>query len=72
MDNKQLFTFQPQDNIWKPDISLRNTLKTFTGLGSSYLNVYVLHNGIVEWNPYQVNCGKIKTSYQIYFNDNFS
>ncbi|XP_060591975.1 acetylcholine receptor subunit delta-like [Ruditapes philippinarum] len=46
--------FIPQDDIWKPDISLRNTFKSFTGLGASYLNVYVTSNGVVEWNPYQV------------------
>ncbi|XP_060571171.1 neuronal acetylcholine receptor subunit alpha-6-like [Ruditapes philippinarum] len=44
----------PQDEIWKPDISLRNTFKSFTGLGASYLNVYVTSNGVVEWRPYQV------------------
>ncbi|XP_045187824.2 acetylcholine receptor subunit delta-like [Mercenaria mercenaria] len=46
--------FIPQDDIWKPDISLRNTFKSFTGLGASYLNAYVTSAGTVEWNPYQV------------------
>lgn len=46
--------FIPQDDIWKPDVSLRNAFKTFTGLGSSYLNVRVTSTGAVEWFPYQV------------------
>ncbi|XP_045216376.2 acetylcholine receptor subunit delta-like [Mercenaria mercenaria] len=46
--------FIPQDDIWKPDISLRNTFKSFTGLGATYLNAYVSSAGDVRWNPYQV------------------
>lgn len=48
------FELQPQDDIWKPDISLRNTYKTFTGLGSSFLNARIAYNGDVEWKPLQV------------------
>ncbi|KAH3789199.1 neuronal acetylcholine receptor subunit beta-2-like [Dreissena polymorpha] len=46
--------FLPQDDIWKPDISLKNSFASFTGLGSSYLNVYVRNTGEVFWYPYQV------------------
>ncbi|XP_053408005.1 acetylcholine receptor subunit beta-type lev-1-like [Mercenaria mercenaria] len=46
--------FVPQDDIWKPDVSLRNTFKTFTGLGSSYLNVIVTPEGYVTWYPFQI------------------
>ncbi|XP_045176165.2 neuronal acetylcholine receptor subunit beta-2-like isoform X2 [Mercenaria mercenaria] len=46
--------FLPQEDIWKPDLSLRNTYKTFTGLGSSYLNVEVDNTGLVYWIPFQV------------------
>ena len=35
-------------------MSLANSYKSFTGLGSSYLNVRVLSNGKVEWRPFQV------------------
>ncbi|XP_060588619.1 acetylcholine receptor subunit gamma-like [Ruditapes philippinarum] len=46
--------FVPQDDIWKPDISLRNSFSTFTGLGSSYQNVIVENDGTVYWDPFQV------------------
>lgn len=36
-------------------MSLRNTFKSFTGLGASYLNAVISYNGTVVWNPYQVN-----------------
>ena len=35
-------------------MSLANSYKSFTGLGSSYLNVRVLSSGKVEWRPFQV------------------
>ncbi|WAR21727.1 ACH10-like protein [Mya arenaria] len=44
----------PQDDIWRPDASLRNPFKTFTGLGSTFLNVKVDNQGNVIWMPFQV------------------
>lgn len=49
-----LLLFQPQDDVWKPDVSLKNSYKSFTGLGSSYLNVRVQSDGLIEWYPFQV------------------
>ncbi|XP_060587873.1 neuronal acetylcholine receptor subunit beta-4-like [Ruditapes philippinarum] len=46
--------FLPQDDIWKPDVSLRNTYNSFKGLGSTYLYVKVQHNGDVTWKPFQI------------------
>ncbi|XP_060571123.1 acetylcholine receptor subunit beta-type acr-3-like, partial [Ruditapes philippinarum] len=46
--------FLPQDDIWKPDVSLRNTYNSFKGLGSTYLYVKVQHNGEVTWKPFQI------------------
>ncbi|XP_053388052.1 neuronal acetylcholine receptor subunit alpha-2-like [Mercenaria mercenaria] len=44
----------PQDDIWKPDISLRNSFNSFKGLGSSYFNAWVQDSGVVQWEPFQV------------------
>ncbi|WAR21560.1 ACHA6-like protein [Mya arenaria] len=46
--------FVPQDDIWKPDVTLANSFKTFTGLGSSFLNVRLLFDGTIFWYPFQV------------------
>ncbi|KAK3584819.1 hypothetical protein CHS0354_006235 [Potamilus streckersoni] len=53
-------TFIPQDNVWKPDISLQNGVSELKGLGSTSLFVYVLSNGSVYWDPvgiFESNCG---------------
>ncbi|XP_060554184.1 neuronal acetylcholine receptor subunit alpha-5-like [Ruditapes philippinarum] len=44
----------PQDDIWKPDISLRNSFSSFKGLGSSYFNAWIISNGDVQWEPFQI------------------
>lgn len=46
--------FIPQNDIWKPDISLRNSYGTFTGLGADYYNVWFDSTGFVYWQPFQV------------------
>ncbi|KAL3868217.1 hypothetical protein ACJMK2_041048, partial [Sinanodonta woodiana] len=43
--------FIPQDNVWKPDISLRNGVSELKELGSSSLFVQVDNDGTVYWNP---------------------
>ncbi|KAK3584820.1 hypothetical protein CHS0354_006236 [Potamilus streckersoni] len=53
-------TFIPQDNVWKPDISLQNGVSELKGLGSSSLFVYVLNDGTVYWYPigiFHSTCG---------------
>ncbi|KAL3868198.1 hypothetical protein ACJMK2_041030 [Sinanodonta woodiana] len=52
--------FIPQDNVWKPDISLQNGVSEFKELGSSSLFVYVKSNGSVSWYPFGIfesTCG---------------
>lgn len=44
----------PQDDVWKPDLVLRNSYETFPGLGSSYIFVTVTSTGAVTWRPFQV------------------
>lgn len=44
----------PQNDIWKPDITLRNSYTTFTGLGNEYFNVWISDYGGVDWESYQV------------------
>ena len=46
----------PQDDVWKPDLMLRNSYETFPGLGSSYIFVSVTSTGSVTWRPFQVSC----------------
>ncbi|KAL3868218.1 hypothetical protein ACJMK2_041049 [Sinanodonta woodiana] len=52
--------FIPQDNVWKPDISLQNGVSELKGLGSSSLFVYVLSDGALTWYPvgiFESTCG---------------
>ncbi|XP_060601908.1 neuronal acetylcholine receptor subunit alpha-7-like [Ruditapes philippinarum] len=47
-------TFFPQDNIWKPDIALKNSNKDYTTLGIPSLNVEVSNDGTIEWYPFEI------------------
>ncbi|KAL3868222.1 hypothetical protein ACJMK2_041053 [Sinanodonta woodiana] len=52
--------FIPQDNVWKPDISLQNGVSELKELGSSSLFVYVWNDGSVSWYPigiFESTCG---------------
>ncbi|XP_052280922.1 acetylcholine receptor subunit beta-like 1 [Dreissena polymorpha] len=44
----------PQNDVWRPDVALHNSFKTFTGLGSSKLLLRVYYTGEVYWRPYQI------------------
>ncbi|XP_052244555.1 acetylcholine receptor subunit beta-like isoform X1 [Dreissena polymorpha] len=44
----------PQDDIWKPDLRLNNSYKSFTGFGSADLSLWVSNDGNVSWFPIQV------------------
>ncbi|XP_052222067.1 neuronal acetylcholine receptor subunit beta-3-like [Dreissena polymorpha] len=44
----------PQDEIWKPDLLLANSYKSFTGMGYPNLKVKVNSTGYVQWFPSQV------------------
>ncbi|XP_052215112.1 acetylcholine receptor subunit gamma-like [Dreissena polymorpha] len=43
----------PQDDIWKPDLRLNNSYKSFTGFGSADLSLWVSNDGNVSWFPIQ-------------------
>ena len=46
--------FVPQDDVWKPDVALKNSMESFKQLGVSSLNVEVDYQGHVTWYPFQV------------------
>ncbi|XP_060554188.1 neuronal acetylcholine receptor subunit alpha-2-like [Ruditapes philippinarum] len=54
IDAIDFLCFWPQDDIWKPDVSLHNSYSPFKGLGSSHLNAWILSTGFVQWEPFQV------------------
>ncbi|XP_052090217.1 acetylcholine receptor subunit alpha-1-A-like [Mytilus californianus] len=43
-----------QDNIWKPNLALKNGFKKLEELGGSFYNVRIDSNGWVTWLPYHV------------------
>ncbi|XP_052781152.1 uncharacterized protein LOC128217721 isoform X2 [Mya arenaria] len=44
----------PQNDIWKPDITLMNGFKKITAMGDSFMYVDVNYNGTCLWKPYQI------------------
>lgn len=44
----------PQDDIWKPDISLENGINNLEELGSSFIQVIIESSGFVYWYPFQI------------------
>ncbi|KAH3747635.1 neuronal acetylcholine receptor subunit alpha-5-like [Dreissena polymorpha] len=44
----------PQNDVWRPDVALHNSFRTFSGLGSSNLLLRVHYDGLVVWSPYQI------------------
>lgn len=48
------YYFYPQDDIWKPDVALKNSYQEYKQLGVSTLNVQVNSAGYVQWYPFQV------------------
>ena len=48
------YTFLPQDDVWKPDVALKNSMEDYKQLGVSSLNVMVTSEGHVTWYPFQV------------------
>ena len=43
--------FFNQNDIWKPDLMLHNTIENFKSLGSDDLNIMVTSDGSVRWEP---------------------
>ena len=46
--------FLPQDDVWKPDVALKNSMVDYKQLGVPSLNVDVTSEGEVLWYPFQV------------------
>ncbi|XP_048745960.2 neuronal acetylcholine receptor subunit beta-3-like [Ostrea edulis] len=46
--------FIPQNDIWKPDLVLKNGFKKFEELGGSFYYLSVFHDGTVAWLPFNV------------------
>ena len=44
----------PQNNIWRPDITLDNGMESKTGLGKKFIQTTVASDGSVTWSPYEV------------------
>lgn len=44
----------PQNDIWRPDITLDNGLESKTGLGKKFIQAAVTSDGTVTWMPYEV------------------
>ena len=44
----------PQNDIWRPDITLDNGLESKTGLGKKFIQATVASDGSVTWSPYEV------------------
>ncbi|KAL4231171.1 Neurotransmitter-gated ion-channel transmembrane region [Mactra antiquata] len=44
----------PQDEIWKPDITLDNGVSSKTSMGQKFIQATVESTGQVTWSPYEV------------------
>ncbi|XP_048748158.1 neuronal acetylcholine receptor subunit alpha-6-like [Ostrea edulis] len=46
--------FIPQNDVWKPDLVLKNGFQKFEELGGSFYYLMVFHDGLVSWWPFDV------------------
>lgn len=46
--------YVPQADVWKPDIALQNGFKDLKGLGSSFIQVSIMNDGLMTWLPFHV------------------
>lgn len=46
--------FVPQNDVWKPDLVLKNGFKKFEELGGSFYYLYIDYEGSVIWMPFSV------------------
>ena len=44
----------PQNDIWRPDLTLDNGMESKTGLGKKFIQATVANDGSVRWSPYEV------------------
>ncbi|XP_048745961.1 neuronal acetylcholine receptor subunit alpha-6-like [Ostrea edulis] len=52
--NDTVIIFIPQNDIWKPDLVLKNGFKKFEELGGTFYYLSVFHDGTVIWLPFNV------------------
>lgn len=46
--------YVPQTDVWKPDIALQNGFKDLKELGSSFIQVSIMNDGLMTWLPFHV------------------
>ena len=64
------YSHWPQDDIWKPDITVKNSVKDYKELGDKALRVAVAYDGSVTWSPFQVTANIMlfsRTYYKLSF-----
>ena len=44
----------PQNDIWRPDLTLDNGMESKSGLGKKFIQATVANDGSVTWSPYEV------------------
>ena len=49
------YSFFPQNDVWKPDVTLKNSVDEYKQLGDVSLNVVVYSDGLIVWQPFQVH-----------------
>ncbi|XP_060568613.1 neuronal acetylcholine receptor subunit alpha-3-like [Ruditapes philippinarum] len=52
--NNLEFTYWPQNDIWKPDIVLANSVKSYESLGDETILVESFDDGLIAWYPHEV------------------
>ncbi|KAH3834912.1 acetylcholine receptor subunit alpha-like isoform X2 [Dreissena polymorpha] len=44
----------PQNEVWRPDLALKNSHLDYKGLGEESLNIVNIHTGLMFWHPFQI------------------
>ncbi|XP_060062770.1 acetylcholine receptor subunit alpha-like [Ylistrum balloti] len=52
--NNISYVYMPQNEVWKPDVSLNNGFTKLKELGDDVILVMILHNGKILWRPFEV------------------
>ncbi|XP_061171696.1 acetylcholine receptor subunit beta-like [Saccostrea echinata] len=53
-NNNINYIFLMQNDIWKPDLVLKNGFTKFKEMGGDFYYVHVGNDGLVQWRPYEV------------------
>ncbi|XP_060062771.1 acetylcholine receptor subunit beta-type unc-29-like [Ylistrum balloti] len=57
--NNISYIYMPQNEVWKPDVSLNNGFNKLRELGDEVIQVTIMHTGNIVWRPFEVfetNC----------------